>query len=287
MKKLSISTAWDMSRDQLAKHGSLYFTIMGALVMLPVALQTTIAPATAEDGGGIGFTLLLLATSILSVIAMVSVASLAVGSEDRVGAAIRRGAIRFLPAMAAGLLWGLPMILLLFFLFGWTLGPENMELIASGSDDVTPDMIDTDSANPIGSLLILVLGFVLLWLGTRLGLVMPLAAAEDTGPVGLLTRSWALTKGHFWRIFATTLLLGVAYILIGGALSLIAGLFINLVASSEPMTVGAMLSGLVAGAIQAVFLTVFALMLVNIYRQLAATPAATASPPETSMPPTA
>lgn len=58
---------------------------------------------------------------------------------------------------------------------------------------------------------LLAVGFVVLsvWLGTKLEFVVPLIVVERL-PIGAaMRRSWALTRGNFWRIFGITLLINV------------------------------------------------------------------------------
>jgi Membrane domain of glycerophosphoryl diester phosphodiesterase len=58
--------------------------------------------------------------------------------------------------------------------------------------------------------IIVVLGLVALiipgiWLAVKLSMVFPAVVFERTGPFAAIGRSWALTKGNWWRVFGTLL----------------------------------------------------------------------------------
>jgi hypothetical protein len=56
-------------------------------------------------------------------------------------------------------------------------------------------------------------------------LVYPIASLENRGPVETLKRSWNLTKGYRWNIFAATLVMG----LLCGAVNIPAGIGTSLI----------------------------------------------------------
>jgi len=63
---------------------------------------------------------------------------------------------------------------------------------------------------------------VFIWLVVRWAVAVPAMLAEGIGPIRALDRSWTLTRGHWWRLFAILL---VAYLLssaVQGALSVFA-----------------------------------------------------------------
>jgi hypothetical protein len=87
----------------------------------------------------------------------------------------------------------------------------------------------------LGLLLILLVGFLLLfipglWLSVALAVALPASVVEDLGPQGALRRSFDLTRGQRWRIFAFGILtgliaIGAAFVL--GLATLVFGLNIN------------------------------------------------------------
>ena len=282
MKRISISRAWDRTREQLARDGRLYFAVSGAFVALPTAGRWTLAPPDPTTPPGSLESLFGLLLLFLAMIALVTTSVLASGRAQRVGEAIGRGARRMPAALLAGMLWGLPTLILLGALFRWTLGPENFTLITQSAEPVTMDMIDIESANPGGVFLLWALFFVVAFVGTRLSLVTPAAAVEDTGIVGLLRASWRASKGAFWRIFATLILLSLTVAIVDLVASVIVGLAVSLMGGVAPLSIGALLTGLVQGAVLAVFMTLVAMMLTHIYLQGIATPPVRAEP---SVPP--
>ena len=98
----------------------------------------------------------------------------------------------------------------------------------------------------------------------------PVASAEAVGPVGILRRSWELTRGHWWRLFAFFLIF-----LIGALVGLAAaGMMVNILAklifgSVDPITVGALLVALVTQIFSAAISVLLMVMLARIYAQLA------------------
>ena len=57
----------------------------------------------------------------------------------------------------------------------------------------------------VGILGVLGLIVVLVWLGIKLSITLPASVLERLGPVASMRRSWRLTTGRFWMIFAVLL----------------------------------------------------------------------------------
>ncbi len=64
-------------------------------------------------------------------------------------------------------------------------------------------------------LAILVWFIPMFYIGIRLALFAQACVLKDLGPVGCLKECWRMTKGNFWLIFVTGLLLGIVSMLIG------------------------------------------------------------------------
>lgn len=255
MKKLSLSQAWDESRAVLAHDGRLLGSVALALVVLPQTIIGLVAPASGGEPSS--FTLTLLAiTGLIGMIAQVAINRLAIGPSITVGGAIGRGFSR-LPAVLGSF------ILLVIALF-LVLIPIVLVLGYSG-------LIAEPAAGneaPAGFLLLIIL---IAALGYAIfQLTIPVAAAETGGSIHLLTRSWRLSRGNYWRLLAFVILLFacLVVVLIAGQFGLGAMIAVAL-GPPEALSLSALVISIVVALIQALFMVIFAVMLARIYVQLA------------------
>jgi hypothetical protein len=110
---------------------------------------------------------------------------------------------------------------------------------------------------------------VALYLAIRLIMMTPVAAAESVGPVGILMRSWALTRGHFWRLLGFVMMVVGALAVVSVAVAVVVGsLAIMMFGAVEPFSMSALIIGLVQGIMGAAFAVLFVVMAMRIYVQL-------------------
>ncbi|MGZ8348906.1 MAG: glycerophosphoryl diester phosphodiesterase membrane domain-containing protein [Allosphingosinicella sp.] len=258
MANLSITTAWNETAAFVTREGRLLFPIAFLLVALPgVVLQAAMPTPVPGQPVEPGPWLLLLPVALVStLIGMLALAFLALRPGSSVAEALQAGGRRFLPVFAATLLVALAALVLalpLLFL---------IRAQASG--------VSNPALGPIGGLLViaLVVAYVFVWV--RLMLMTPVGANENLGPVAIVTRSWELTRGHFWRLLGFVLLLGLAALVVMFAISLIAGVLIFLLAGPpEPDGLSFYLLLVLAALMQSVFSTLFVTLVSRIYAQLA------------------
>src|SRR5688500_14254118 len=245
MRRLSITTAWNESAEFLKHHFGSLFTIAVAFITLPqVALQAfgPTAAAAGETPQPGPWLILLPIVLVLGIVGSLAISTLALGREKVIGDSIRHGFRRFLP-MLGTVLFLLAAATLLLVPVGILTGIEPNDLIAP-----TPA-----KAGRIGLLLLLVLA-VALFFAVRLLLLTPVAAAEPVGPVAIITRSWNLTRGHFWKLLGFVVLVSVAASVVTMAATVITGLIIALIAGPpDPGSVSSLVVLLVAGLINAAF----------------------------------
>lgn len=261
MSKLSITTAWNESADYLKNHFGTLFTIAVALITVPnVALQA-LGPGAAAPGEtpepGL-WMLLLPLVLILGITGSLAISTLALGRASTVGEAIGHGFRRFLPMLGASLILILAFCLILLPL-----------VVATG---LQPGDFTAPTPATAGKILLVMLLFlaVILFFGVRLLVTTPVAAAETAGPVAIIARSWALTRGHFWRLLGFLLLLGIAAVVVIMVATMVIGLIVTALAGPPvPGTVAGLLMLLVAGLLNAIFLVVMTTMIARIYLQLA------------------
>ena len=122
------------------------------------------------------------------------------------------------------------------------------------------------------------------FLAIRFVLSAAVASAEPAGPIRILSDSWRLTVGHWWRLFAFVILFFIAAIVLmlaaGSAAGVVAGLLFG---GIEPMSAGALLLALVQALLNAALTVVFTVMLARIYSQLSGRDAAQVSVPNSGI----
>ena len=252
MAKLSISRAWDETREVLGRDGRLLSTVAIALLALPSTVQNLVTPATkpGELPHAGPWMIILLITVLIGVTGQLAIARLALGSQTSVGEAISHGAKRLLPYFLAMLLWVAPIALLLFY---------------------SAQQMRPPAPSPGMAVLFLVILVLMIVLAVRLIIAVAVASAELLGPIGILQRSWQLTSGNWWRLFGFLVLFLIAVlsvmIAVGAIIGILAGILLG---PPEPMSVSALVVALITQLAIAAVTVVFLVMLTRIYLQLAA-----------------
>ena len=92
-----------------------------------------------------------------------------------------------------------------------------------------------------------------LFLAVKLIMTVPVASAEQAGPLTILKRGWKLTSGHYWTLFAVEILLLVAALVLLISAQFVGGAIAQLLGDIEPFSLSALVLALFMGAAQAVF----------------------------------
>ena len=252
MAGLSISRAWDDTKAVLRRDGRLYATVALALFVVPgviAELVTPAAPAGRLPTPGVWSILSILAL-LVSLIGQLAVCRLALGPVVSVGEAIGHAARRAPAYVASAIMWILP-FLLLFALLAARAG-------------ATPQTMSPGVALAILGLLI-----AFITVAVRLILASPVASTEPLGPVGILKRSWALTRGRWFKLFGFLLLFVIVLLIAMFAVSAVIGLLAALLFGEiEPLSLGALLLSLATQIVGATITTLLMIMLARIYAQL-------------------
>jgi hypothetical protein len=196
MRKVSISQAWDETREVLERDGKLIATVALAMLVLPGVAASVLLPKSSMTAPGAIAYVALVAVFLITFAGQLSIVRLAMGPHLTVGEAIRHGATRTLPYAAAFLLWLVPFVLI---------GSIPYKIAAANAGQPT-------TAAAFALLALTALG---LFLVVRLLLTGPVAAGEHVGPLTIIRRSWDLTAGNWWRLF------GFVAIFVVGAITLI------------------------------------------------------------------
>jgi hypothetical protein len=115
----------------------------------------------------------------------------------------------------------------------------------------------------LGILLLIIPG---LYLFSRLSLIIPIAAASQTGnPISLIKASWDLTRENVWSILGFLILI---VIVLGIASVIIAGITGGILALVLPATIANLLANFIDAATQAILGIVMMAVAVAIYKQL-------------------
>ncbi|HEX2764359.1 MAG TPA: glycerophosphoryl diester phosphodiesterase membrane domain-containing protein [Allosphingosinicella sp.] len=264
MPRLSITTAWNEASAILKRDFGALFAIALAFMLLPNFAFQALVPRLIDPSAGISLRLiivpflLLLPVALMSAVGSLAITTLALGRERVVGSAIGHAVRRVLPMLGAGALLLLGFVLVcapLFFAVG---------LRAQDVLQPTPAVL--------GRFLLAMLVFfaIFLFVGVRLMMMTPVAAGETAGPIGIIRRSWQLTRGRFWKLFGFLLLMVIVLGLVGGVASLVLGIVIAAVAGApEPGSASGLLLLLVSLLVNSAFAVVMATMIARIYLQLA------------------
>jgi hypothetical protein len=256
MSSLSISAAWDESRDIFARDGGLITAVVLALLVLPQTIVGLITPA----GSPITLTgrIVWIASGLIGLVGQLALARLVIGPSTSVGEAIARSARRFLPTLGAFLTLVLGLAILLV--------PVMVLVLMTG---IVAAPVQGQVPPPSFVLLafVVLLGSVLV--SIKFSLVVPISAAEEPGPIEMLKRSWRMTAGNYWRLLAFILLVLVASVAV-----LIATRVVGLIAARAiggaiaPLTLGALILALLESVASGAMTTLLGVMLARIYLQI-------------------
>lgn len=251
MAKLSLSNAWDETRGVLARDGKLIGAVALALFYLPGVIAGVVQP----DSEGVPATnaalVTMLVIAIIGLVGQLAIIRLALGSHGTVGQAIRHGAVRTPAYLASGLIWVFPFAVLFY-------------AVSRGLFERPPHL------TPGQSLATLIVMIALIYLSVRLMMSSAVATAEQAGPIGILRRSWELTRGHWWRLFAFLAAFVFVAVVALSAVGAIAGIVGTLLfGEAQAMTVSALFISLLVELVTTLVTILFLVMLARIYAQLA------------------
>lgn len=261
MAKLSLSKAWDETREVLARDGKLIGAVALALFFLPGVVMGVVRPDSEGVPKGSGEILLMTVVAIIGLVGQLAIIRLALGTHSTVGEAIGHGARRAPYYFLACLIWVLPFAVALYLVAG--------------------DMLRApEAATPgaaLGSLAILV---ALVIVSVRFLMSSPVASAEHAGPVEILRRSWNLTRGNWWRLFGfLAVFLVIAMISLWATGTLFGIISVLLLGDPVPMSLSALFISIFVELVTTVITIAFLVMLGRMYAQLAAASQAAVSVP--------
>ena len=255
MAKLSISQAWDETRAILARESKLIAPVALASLVLPAILVNLIVPGQSNLAAAVSSLLLVAVVFLVTSLGQLSIIRLAMGPEVTVGDAIRHGARRTVPFAGAFCIWFVPFAVL-------------------GS--IPYSMILANPAQPplAASIGLIVLSLVGIILAVRLLVLGPVASAEDLWSLAIISRSWRLTGGHWWRLFAFVLFFMIGAVALFLAVESIVGLIARLTVGEAvpPLSAAGLVVIIIGRVLIAAIYVVLFVMQTRIYVQLAGGP---------------
>lgn len=258
MAGLSISQAWDETKGHIATDGKLMMAVALALILLPQTIVALVGPPEMLSGVKPAgwFNLLVLVASLATFVGQLAIARLAIGPATNVGDSIAHGAKRLLPLLGVILLLGLALFAIAIPLVLLIAGAGALDAATTGAPS---------GALGIAVLLLLILA---IFIGARFLLIIPVAAAEPGGPIHIFKRSWALSSGHYAKLVGFIILLLIVVVILSLAVQFGGGTLIQLFFDISPFSVGALLYGLLFGALQAAYAVGITVLLARMYLQL-------------------
>jgi len=263
MAGLSINQAWNETAAFFRQEARLVLPVSFMLIALPATLLGLAVPETAPNErppAGAWMALLPLVLAV-TLIGQMAISYLAIRPNVSVGEALARGARRAGPMFAALLLVGLGfgVLLIVVSIFAALLIPGALPEPGAGAG----------APSAAASLVLLLLLAPMIYVGIRLLLANAVAAAEDVGPVGILKRSWALTRGRSWKLLGLMAAVVVLAVVIGLAVQTVLGSVLILFAGRpEPGSIGFVLLLIVGAVLHTIVAALVAILLARIYAQV-------------------
>jgi hypothetical protein len=267
MPKLSLSQAWDEARAILAHDGRLFVAVGLAMFVLPGLILNVSMPATPSgEMPPAGPWLIVAVLAILvSLVGQLATIRLAIGPHVTVGAAIMHGFKRLAPYVMAVLIWVVPVLVI-------------------GSALYAILKLTADHPSVAIAIALIILTFVGFYLGVRLMLASAVASAEGEGPFHILRRSWHLSVGNWWRLFAFLLLFALGALCLLWAVESVFGVLARLTFGDvAPLTIGGLLVAIVTQLVSAVVSVIFFVIIARIYVQRTGESDAQASVPSSGI----
>lgn len=265
MANLSISKAWDESSAFLKREMRLVGPVALATFMIPATLFGWYNPSGDPNlaSGGLGWPLTLIIL-VLALTGQMTIAGLAVGWSDSLGAALRHAFGRVWGLLATVLLLFVPLTVVLLLVIAVMVGSAGL----TDPSQITPEAL---AALPQVSIAILIAMLVFLFVAVRLFPMSAVAMVETANPIRLLTRCWQLTRGHFLRLLGTLFLILIASFVASVAITAVIGSVMTIAAGEpQPYNLSALIVALFEGLVSAAISAISAVLVGRIYVQLSA-----------------
>ena len=265
MAGLSVTTAWNETVAFVKAEAWLLVPLAFMAIALPAAVLRAIvphAPPGELPPAGLWVAWAFVAM-ILALIGNLAISYLAIRAGASVREALTQAARRAPILLGAALLVGcaaVAFIILITIVLGIVFAGAAM----SSGGTPTPEQMKS-----LSLALVLVVLPVAIFFGARLAMMTPAAAAERGGPFSLISRSWALTRGHALKLVALIVILaGVSFVLQIAVESVFGIAFRVTAGPAEPGSVGAIATLLALAALNTVIAVYAGSLIARVYAQL-------------------
>ena len=266
--KLSIGQAWVEASAFLMREARLVAPVALALFALPSALLNWAYPAGKQASASGGAMLGLLLVFVAAMIGQMTIVQLSIGWHGSIGEAIGKVSKRVPSLIGAAVLVFAPLLLVFSIAIAAV-------LVAAGITDPATATPEAMMKLPSVSWLVMLFVLLILFVGVRMFPMSAIAANEQAGPIGLLKRSWALTRGQVGRILVLVLLLLLVVLVLNGAVTAVVGSVARLMLGEPlPFNLAALVIALAGGIVTALVSSVSAAMVGRAYVQLSGDSAA-------------
>jgi hypothetical protein len=202
---------------------------------------------------------------LVSLIGQLSVIRLALGPHITVREAIIHGARRLFPYLGGVVVWLAPILI---------------------ADSILVPIMKADPAHPslAAALAVIVVSLAGLIIAVRLILLSAVASAEEGHSLEVLRRSWELTRGNWWRLFAFILVFAIGALALLWAAQSVIGVVLRLAFGDlSVLSVGGLILIIIGQLISGTISVILFVMLARLYVQRAAPQGAHASVPSSGI----
>lgn len=255
MGQLSLSRAWEETAAILVRDGGLLAAVALALIVLPQVVLSVVGMPMGAQANPLG-EVIYIAAVLLGFVAQIAINRLAIGPSVTVRDAIAQGFLRLMSVFAVLVVLAIALVIVAIAI-AMVLSAAHLMTLPPAGQAPTPSLI---------ALLVILIALLF----AIFQLIFPIAAVETGNPIRLITRSWQLGRHQYPRLLAFLLVVfvGIAIVALAGQFG-VGSVVVLLLGRPNPGTFSALVLGLIAGAIQAAFTVVTAVMLARIYVQLA------------------
>ena len=265
MSMLSIGKAWDEASAFLRRESRLVTPVALAMFMVPATLYGWYNPTgdPNQAPAGLGWPIMLVLL-VMTIMGQMVIAGMAIGWAGSVGAGLNHAFKR---------VWGVVGAVMLVFIPLTTAVLLAIAMLVGGAGITDPAQITPESLAKVPGVAPMLLAMVVLFLfvGTKLFPIAAIGMIETANPLRLLARSWTLTRGAFWRLFGTFLLIILVNFVASVAVLAVIGSVMTIAAGqAQPYNLTALVVALFDGLVGALIAAISAALVGRIYAQLAA-----------------
>ena len=267
MTKVKMGDVWDRTTQVLGGRAGALAGIAVVTLFLPLVAMLLVAATMSPTAPSTAFVTLalLLVVAAIGVLGMLAMIALASDPATTRADAWRQARQRLLPAIgvsalliAIAVLAALPAMLVL-----WRAKVDMAALAGPGASRIAG-----------GTLSFLVIYYVayivlMLWAFARLAPLNAVVLHERLG-LNAIRRSFALTRGHGWRLIGVILLYVVVLAIVRLAVQSVIGVIFRLVLGPERISVAVLLAGVTGAMVTTAFTVIAATFTAQLYVALAA-----------------